>query len=126
MIFVTMLFVVRLYPRSVKNRGMTQLHFVVNNSEISTLFVVEHTGTASSQNLSAIDLNESQSLKNKCNPAMQTKKIGEPAVTYWYNLSLNKLELFCFFSARFFLQNWSVEARCLQKERSCFDLYITC
>ena len=28
---------------------------------------------------------------------MHTKKIGEPAVTYWYNLSLNKLELFCFF-----------------------------
>ena len=41
MIFVTMLFVVRLYLRLEKKLGMMQLHVVVNNSEISTLFVVE-------------------------------------------------------------------------------------
>ena len=98
-----------------------QHHFVVNNSEISTLFVVELLPLRICQQL--ISMNH-KVWKNKCNPAMQTKKIGDPAATYWYNLSLNKLELFCFFcSTLFFLQNGSVEERCLQKERSHVLIY---
>ena len=49
-------------------RGHVASHFVV-------VIGGGDSGTASSQNLKAIDLNESQSLKNKCNPAMQTKKL---------------------------------------------------
>ena len=90
-----------------------QLHFVVNNSEISTLFVVELLPLRICPQL--ISMN-SQSLKNKCNPAMHTPKKN-------WRTCCNNLELFCFFSTPFFLQNGYVEEGCLQKGRSHVLIY---